>query len=108
MQDIPGLRWWDGEKGSSREKLIEHFQSLLEFEALETSGTAGPMAELLLMAGTGAQAHVPDQRLLTLLRQAAAYQIEFSRYRPRASPSLSRCASSHTAHSKSHNFLSTR
>lgn len=44
VQDIPGLRWWDGEKGSSREKLIEHFQSLLEFEALETSGTASPFA----------------------------------------------------------------
>lgn len=30
--------------------------------------------------------HVPPNRLLTLLRQAVAYQIEFSRYHPRVAP----------------------
>lgn len=33
-------------------------------------------------------AYVPPERLLTLLRQAVAYQIEFSRYHPQIAPKI--------------------
>lgn len=32
--------------------------------------------------------YIPPSRLLTLLRQAVAYQIEFSRYHPKVAPAV--------------------
>lgn len=56
MHDIPSLKNWEGSKEASREKLLAHFQSLLDLETVD----AAP-----------AQPKVPSDRLLALLRQGA-------------------------------------
>lgn len=72
VQDAPLFRNWDGGKGSSREKLVEQFQAMLESD---TTKSAGPVP-------------LPPNRLLTLMQQAVAYQIEFSRYHPKVVPKI--------------------
>ena len=57
---------------TAREQLVEQHRVMVEFESAEQSG--------------GAQ--VPSRRLVRLLQQAAAYQIEFSHYHPRAGASV--------------------
>eukprot|EP00026_Physarum_polycephalum_P006258 Phypoly_transcript_06300.p1 GENE.Phypoly_transcript_06300~~Phypoly_transcript_06300.p1 ORF type:complete len:572 (+),score=66.81 Phypoly_transcript_06300:79-1794(+) len=71
VQDVPNFKNWDGGKGSSREKLVEQYQSMLEFDNTKSAGVK-----------------IPPTRLLTLLRQAVAYQIEFSRYHPKIIPKI--------------------
>jgi COMPASS component SWD3 len=56
-----------------REKLMELFQSMVDYEIAEREG----------------QAYVPPHRLVTLLRQAVAYQVECSRYHPSVAPRIS-------------------
>ncbi|KAI8915147.1 WD40-repeat-containing domain protein [Powellomyces hirtus] len=88
--DAPSFKNWDGimparywnEKfmegcklrcmilSSLREKLAEHFQNMVDFENADREGSV----------------YVPPQRLLTMLRQAVAFQIETSRYHPRIAP----------------------
>ena len=51
----------------ARERLVEQYNSMLDLEAAEGGGTP-----------------LPEQRLLRLLQQAVAYQMEFSHYHPRA------------------------
>jgi len=41
--------------------------------------------------------YVPPNRLLTLLRQAVAYQIEFSRYHPRIAPRVNTLLQDYTS-----------
>ncbi|KAL6070987.1 WD40 repeat-containing protein SMU1 [Balamuthia mandrillaris] len=72
VQDAPSFKNWDGAKGTSREKLVEQFQSMLQFETRRTA--SGPQ--------------VPPNRLLALLRQAVFYQLEFSRYHPKVVPKV--------------------
>ncbi|CAH1757289.1 3663_t:CDS:10 [Entrophospora sp. SA101] len=69
VHDAPSFKNWEG-IGPEREKLAEQFQIMLNYEKTGKSGSV----------------HVPPNRLLTLLRQAVAYQIEFSRYHPRVAP----------------------
>ncbi|KAJ3196340.1 hypothetical protein HK101_009256 [Irineochytrium annulatum] len=71
VSDVPSFRNWEG-IGPSREKLVKQFQNILDVESAERDG--GNL--------------VPPHRLLTLLRQAVAYQIEFSRYHPRIAPRI--------------------
>ena len=61
---------WEGVI-KSRERLVEQLQSSIDFET-----TMGASA-----------APVPDKRLLALLHQGVAYQMEFSRYHPGTVPS---------------------
>ncbi|KAF9935832.1 hypothetical protein BGZ67_002930 [Mortierella alpina] len=69
IHDAPSFKNWEG-IAQGRDKLIEQFQSMLEVENSVKDGSV----------------YVPPNRLLNLLRQAVAYQIEVSRYHPRISP----------------------
>ncbi|CAG8446282.1 13569_t:CDS:10 [Acaulospora morrowiae] len=69
VRDAPSFRNWEG-IGPARERLVEQFQNMLNFENTDKDGSI----------------YVPPNRLLALLRQAVAYQIEFSRYHPRVAP----------------------
>ncbi|CAG8461370.1 10173_t:CDS:10 [Ambispora gerdemannii] len=91
VRDAPSFKNWEG-IGPARqffylsiellEKLVEQFQNLLNFEnADKDEGTV----------------HVPPSRLLTLLRQAVAYQIEFSRYHPRVAPRINTLLQDYTS-----------
>ena len=71
VHDAPSFKNWEGIQ-ASREKLVEQFQSMFDFEAVEAQG----------------QSYVPPNRLLHLLRQAVAYQVEFSRYHPKIAPKI--------------------
>eukprot|EP01132_Coremiostelium_polycephalum_P009326 gene9326-11436_t len=73
VQEVPSFKQWDGSKGTSREKLVEQFQSMLELENTKS---------------TGALFRVPPHRLLSLLKQAVTYQIEFGRYHPKVMPRI--------------------
>ncbi|GAM24710.1 hypothetical protein SAMD00019534_078850, partial [Acytostelium subglobosum LB1] len=72
VQEVPSFKNWDGSKGSSREKLVEQFQSMLDLEGTKTTGLF----------------RVPPHRLLTLMKQAITYQIEFGRYHPKVVPRI--------------------
>ncbi|CAG8509359.1 158_t:CDS:10 [Ambispora leptoticha] len=77
VHDAPSFKNWEG-----IEKLVEQFQNLLNIEnADKDEGTV----------------HVPPNRLLTLLRQAVAYQIEFSRYHPRVAPRVNTLLQDYTS-----------
>ncbi|KAL1916932.1 uncharacterized protein VTP21DRAFT_5129 [Calcarisporiella thermophila] len=69
VHEASSFKGWEG-IGPAREKLVEQFQNILDFENVDKDGNS----------------YVPPHRLLTLLRQAVAYQIEFSRYHPRTAP----------------------
>ncbi|KAG5455860.1 MAG: hypothetical protein BJ554DRAFT_4568, partial [Olpidium bornovanus] len=69
VQEAPSFKNWEG-IGPEREKLAEHLQSMLDFENVGHEGSI----------------YAAPNRLLTLLRQAVAYQIEFSRYHPTVAP----------------------
>jgi COMPASS component SWD3 len=72
VQQSDAFRHWDGSRGTSRERLVEQFESLLASEQL-----------------TSAEARaVPPNRLVTLLRQALAYQVHTSRYHPTLNPTI--------------------
>ncbi|KAG0217380.1 hypothetical protein BGX33_010683 [Mortierella sp. NVP41] len=69
IHDAPSFRSWEG-IAQGRDKLVEQFQSMLDVENSVKDGSV----------------YVPPNRLLNLLRQAVAHQIEVSRYHPRISP----------------------
>ncbi|KAF9172104.1 hypothetical protein BGX20_006334 [Mortierella sp. AD010] len=69
IHDAPSFKNWEG-IAQGRDKLVEQFQSMLEVENSVKDGSV----------------YVPPNRLLNLLRQAVAYQIDVSRYHPRISP----------------------
>ncbi|KAJ1568449.1 hypothetical protein HK096_006452, partial [Nowakowskiella sp. JEL0078] len=71
VHDAPSFKSWEG-LILEREKLVEQFQTMVHFESAEREGITP----------------VPPNRMLNLLRQAAAYQIEFSRYHPRIAPKI--------------------
>lgn len=78
VQDAPSFRDWDG-VGPSREMLVQKLQGMLDFDHATLSASASPSNPLYR--------RVPEHRLLTLLRQAVAYQEEFCQYHhPRPSP----------------------
>ncbi|EME26021.1 hypothetical protein Gasu_63220 isoform 2 [Galdieria sulphuraria] len=71
VNEAKSFRDWNGTM-AGREALVEQFQRLLDFEVTDTS----------------APVQVPPSRLVQLLQQAVAYQIEFSRYHPKAAPRI--------------------
>ncbi|KAJ3217881.1 hypothetical protein HK099_005307 [Clydaea vesicula] len=72
LHDAPSFRNWEGIT-TSRENLAEQFQTMIDIENNEKNKSV----------------FVPPQRLLTLLRQAVAYQIDSSRYQPQIAPKIS-------------------
>ncbi|ORE10923.1 WD40 repeat-like protein [Rhizopus microsporus var. microsporus] len=71
IHEAPSFKHWEGIM-ASREALVDQLNTILEFETADRSGNR----------------HIPPDRLLTLLRQAVAYQIEFSRYHPKIAPTV--------------------
>ncbi|CCU99069.1 unnamed protein product [Malassezia sympodialis ATCC 42132] len=86
VTDAPSFRMWEGIQ-PGREALVAEFSPLLEPDRLDR--------EALLDDAPGAgskprdQTYVPPHRLLTLLHQAVAYQVEFARYQKRTVPVVS-------------------
>ncbi|KAJ1725153.1 hypothetical protein LPJ53_000649 [Coemansia erecta] len=70
IQDAPAFRNWDG-IASSREKLAEYLQNILEFE---------------IVGREEEPQHLKPNRLVSMLRQAVAYQIESCQYHAEAVP----------------------
>ncbi|KAI9323883.1 WD40-repeat-containing domain protein [Dichotomocladium elegans] len=71
IHEAPSFKNWEGIMGA-REILVDQLQSMLDFETADRNGNR----------------YMPPNRLLTLLRQAVAYQIEFSRYHPKVAPAV--------------------
>ncbi|KAI9506525.1 WD40-repeat-containing domain protein [Coemansia spiralis] len=80
IQDAPAFRNWDG-IASSREKLAEYLQNILEFE---------------IVGRENEQQHLKPNRLITMLRQAVAYQIESCQYHSESIPSVPSLLSDYT------------
>ncbi|CAN0111977.1 unnamed protein product, partial [Phaeothamnion confervicola] len=74
--DAPHFRGWQGVM-AGRERLADDLARLVELES-------GGLIEQ--------QDALPPHRLLTLVQQAVAYQIEFCRYHPRVTPRVSTLA----------------
>ncbi|KAJ3281957.1 hypothetical protein HDU79_010366, partial [Rhizoclosmatium sp. JEL0117] len=74
VQDVSSFKNWEG-IAPSREKLVELFQTMLDSDLTNKQQSMSSF--------------IPPHRLLTLLRQAVSYQIEFSRYHPRVAPKIS-------------------
>nr|KAJ3422097.1 hypothetical protein HK105_001173 [Polyrhizophydium stewartii] len=69
VHDVPSFRNWEGIT-PAREKLAELFQSMVDYDNGERN------------------VYVPPNRLLKMLRQAVAYQVESSRYHPSITPKI--------------------
>ncbi|KAI8337053.1 WD40-repeat-containing domain protein [Chlamydoabsidia padenii] len=69
--EVPSFSNWEGIM-AAREHLVDQLQNMLDFETADRSGSR----------------YIPPNRLLTLLRQSVAYQIEFSRYHPKIAPTV--------------------
>jgi len=76
IQDAPSFKNWDGSKGNSRERVVEQFEAMFHLENRR------------LYQG-GHTVDLPPNRLLHLLRQSVAYQMEFTRYHPKVAPKIS-------------------
>eukprot|EP00698_Gefionella_okellyi_P005108 TRINITY_DN14689_c0_g1_i1.p1 TRINITY_DN14689_c0_g1~~TRINITY_DN14689_c0_g1_i1.p1 ORF type:complete len:564 (-),score=73.00 TRINITY_DN14689_c0_g1_i1:15-1637(-) len=74
VQESPKFRSWDGARGTSRQKLVEQFAGIMDFDA--SSDEIDPVKE------------VPPQRLLHLLKQSFIHQIQASRYKPKIAPRI--------------------
>lgn len=81
VQDVQSFKNWAG-IAASREKLVEMFQSMIGFDVAEREGST----------------FVPPNRLLTLLKQATAYQIQSSRYYPSVTPKITTLLHDFSAH----------
>ncbi|KAI9246205.1 WD40-repeat-containing domain protein [Sporodiniella umbellata] len=71
IHEAASFKQWEGIM-ASREALVDQLNTMLEFETADRTH----------------HRHIPPDRLLTLLRQAVAYQIEFSRYHPKIAPTV--------------------
>jgi len=73
VHDSPAFKSWEG-IGPSREKLAEQFQSMVYYAVSDKENPN--------------ENHLPPNRLLTLIKQALAYQVESSRYHPKVKPKI--------------------
>ncbi|KAJ1958112.1 hypothetical protein GGI12_004823, partial [Dipsacomyces acuminosporus] len=73
IQDAPAFKNWDG-IASSREKLAEYLQNILEFE---------------IVGRENEHQYLKPNRLISMLRQSVAYQIESCQYHADAVPTVS-------------------
>ncbi|KAI8371348.1 WD40-repeat-containing domain protein [Radiomyces spectabilis] len=80
IHEAPSFRNWEGVM-SARENLVDQLQSMLDFETADRNGNR----------------YIPPDRLLTLLRQSVAYQIEFSRYHPKIAPAVNSLVEDYTS-----------
>jgi hypothetical protein len=78
---------------TGREKLADDLTRSLEAEcgvssAYNTASSTFSNSNKLLLSTSSQEQDVPDNRLITLLQQAVAYQIEFKRYHPNIVPQV--------------------
>ncbi|KAF0728199.1 hypothetical protein Ae201684_014024 [Aphanomyces euteiches] len=71
INEVESFRDWEGVV-KSREKLAEQLKATFELDAVPTE-----------------HVNIPDNRLVNLLHQSVAYQMEFSRYHPKTVPKVS-------------------
>lgn len=71
INEVASFKNWEGVV-PSREKLAEQLQNMMQLDTLSDQGIA----------------HVPPKRLLHLLQQAVAYQVEANRYQPSLAPKI--------------------
>ncbi|KAJ1654362.1 hypothetical protein IWQ61_005691 [Dispira simplex] len=70
VQDVASFKNWEG-VGPTRENLAEHLQRIIDYETVDRGVPT-----------------VPPHRLVTLMKQAVAYQMESSRYLPETRPTV--------------------
>ncbi|KAG0171159.1 hypothetical protein DFQ30_001382 [Apophysomyces sp. BC1015] len=80
IHEAASFKNWEGIM-AARENLVDQLQSMLEFENADRNGSR----------------YIPPDRLLSLLRQAVAYQIEFSRYHPKIAPAVNSLLENYTS-----------
>ncbi|WFD00385.1 hypothetical protein MYAM1_003134 [Malassezia yamatoensis] len=76
VTDAPSFRSWEGIQ-PAREVLVAEFSPLLDQDRKDSDAVDAERQN---------QEHVPSHRLLTLLHQAMAYQVEAARYQKRTVP----------------------
>jgi len=75
VQDVPAFKEWD--VASGRQLLCDQFSLMNNLDAQQESTD-----------GHGSGHKVPTGRLVSMLQQAVAYQIEFNRYHPAETPKI--------------------
>eukprot|EP00953_Heterococcus_sp_UTEX-ZZ885_P016126 9085-Heterococcus_DN1.PRE.2 len=90
VADSPSFVGWNGVM-TGREKLADDLTRSLEAEcgvssAYTTASSNFSNSNKLLLSTSNQEQDVPDNRLITLLQQAVAYQMEFKRYHPKIVP----------------------
>lgn len=86
VTDAPSFRLWEGIQ-AGREALVAEFGSFLEPGCLDREDVL--LSESEYRAASRESVYTPPHRLLTLLHQAMAYQVEFARYQKRTVPVVS-------------------
>ncbi|KAE8225292.1 hypothetical protein CF319_g1947 [Tilletia indica] len=81
ITDAPSFRAWEGIQ-PARENLVAQFSAMLEQDRMDRGSALLPG----IGANSDADTYVPPRRLLTLMHQAVAYQVEFARYHPKRAP----------------------
>ena len=92
IQEVASFKNWEGVT-AAREHLAEQFQNIVHFESSTTTTGGGGNGNNGGGGGggngdDGSSVYVPPARMLHLLQQATAYQIESSRYHPRIAPRI--------------------
>ncbi|KAJ0397456.1 hypothetical protein P43SY_006555 [Pythium insidiosum] len=95
--EVDAFRDWEGVV-RSREKLVEQLRSTFELdELLVSQGPSGGGGSAANTAALGTNSdgddrspldYMPENRLMQLLHQSVAYQMEFSRYHPKTVPKV--------------------
>ncbi|KAI7862456.1 WD40-repeat-containing domain protein [Spinellus fusiger] len=80
IHEAASFKNWEGVM-AARESLAEQLQNTLDFETADRAGNR----------------YIPPDRLLTMLRQSVAYQIEFSRYHPKIAPAVNSLLENYTS-----------
>ncbi|KAI8874699.1 WD40 repeat-like protein, partial [Backusella circina FSU 941] len=81
IHEAPSFKNWEGIM-AARENLVDQLQNMLDFETADR---------------TTGNRYIPPDRLLGLLRQSVAYQIEFSRYHPKIAPTINSLLDDYTS-----------
>ncbi|WFD04701.1 hypothetical protein MVES1_000024 [Malassezia vespertilionis] len=92
VTDAPSFRSWEGIQ-PAREALIAEFSPILQQDQLERDAVTTTESTFVhppeIGSGDMDKRYVPPHRLVSLLHQALAYQVEFARYQKRTVPVVS-------------------
>eukprot|EP01117_Protostelium_nocturnum_P019685 TRINITY_DN859_c0_g1_i1.p1 TRINITY_DN859_c0_g1~~TRINITY_DN859_c0_g1_i1.p1 ORF type:complete len:491 (-),score=81.12 TRINITY_DN859_c0_g1_i1:1125-2597(-) len=85
VQDAPSFKGWDSDKSSSREKLVEQFSSMLGLDSNNNSSISFDHESQIKSKNNEMQGRC---RLLELVKQAVAYQIDHSLHHSDRAPQM--------------------